>query len=288
MSSNAKGPTTTSDDIDLLVLVERSIAFFKRYKWVFIVAILLGLAFGLYKYFTLPRVYKSRMIIHSFLLTNQEAIQLTANWNELLKKGEHAGLSSRLNCDVNILYCVKQIKADEIQKVFNPTNPNGFTIDVMVTDNAVLDSLEKGIVHGFESGYYIKEKLLVKKANLRELIDKTTVEIQKLDSTKSTLENIIGGKKPAPSSLIVDGASINRQLIEMNEKLLYFKESLQFTNAVQVLQSFSKFKRPAGPHLLPWLVIGLVLSFALAYVFALVHSINQKLKMRSGQQSPQS
>jgi len=269
------------DDVDLLLLLERSILFFKKYKWVFIVAALLGLTAGYLFYRSIPKTYKSRLVVHSFILTNQEQLQIVDNWNQLLKKGEYTALSSIFQCPETIFYKVKELNGKEILQVFTPQNPNGFTIDAIVTDNSVLDSLQKGIVLGFENSEYIKERLFLKRQSLQELIEKTTTEIQKLDSTKRIMERIIAGKQNTSSSLIVDGSSINRQLIEMNEKLVSFKESLRFTDAVQVFQNFSKFKLPVGPNLFVWLFLGLVFFVGLAYVFALVNSIQAKLRRRS-------
>ena len=281
MNAEPKDIAGQPEDIDLLLLVERSILFFRKYRWVFIIAILLGFGLGFFFYRIIPKTYKSRLIVHSFTLANEEEIMIVYNWNELLKKKEYASLTTLFNCRDELLGKLKQIKAREIQQVFTPSNPNGFTIDVVVTDNSILDSLQSGIVYAFEHNQYIRNRLEVRKDNLRELIDKTNSEIRKLDSTKKLFENIIGGKGKSSASLIVDGSSINRQWIDMNEKLLGFKAELQFTSAVQVLQSFSKFHRPAGPNLIPWLVIGLFLFLSLAYVFALISSIKERLRIRS-------
>lgn len=269
------------EDIDLFALIERCMLFFRRYRWVFIIAIVLGITSAVYFYRSIPTTYKSRMVVHSFLLTNQEEIQVVNNWNELLMKREYIVLGTALNCSDTILHKVKRIKAQEIQQVFSQLNPNGFIIDAIVTDNAVLDELEKALVFGFENNVYVKKRLDVKKATLRELIGKTGAEILTLDSTKKRMEGIIGGKANSSSSLLVDGSSVNKQLIEMHEKLLGFRESLEFTNAVQVLQGFEKFRQPVGPKLIPWLVIGLGIFLSLAYVFALFHSIRQGLKHRA-------
>jgi hypothetical protein len=269
-----------SDDIDLLLLLERCLIFFKKYKWVFLIAILLGIGSGLYMYRSLPKVYKSRMVLHSFLLTNQELITIAGNWNDLLKRHEYASLAQIFHCPESLLYRVKQIKTQEIQKIFTPTNPNGFTVEVMVTDNAVLDSLQTAIVSGFENTPYIRQRVDIKKANLAELIEKTSDEIARLDSTKKMMEDIISGKQRITSSLVIDGSSINRQLIEMNQKLMSFKEDLNFGNAIQVFQGFSKFSKPAGPKLYVWLGLGLIGFLALAYIGTLFHSINSKLKAR--------
>ena len=281
MRGDTKTPDSQPDDIDLLALLERSILFFKKYKWIFLAAILLGLLLGFLRYRSLPRLYKSRLILHSIVLTNQNDIQIVANWNALLKSGGYAELAADFNCREDILPKVKQIKAEEIQKVFTPTNPNGFTIDVLVTDNSVLEELQQGIVYGFDNSEYVKDRLLTKRNRLQELIAKTSAEIKRLDSTKKMVETILSGKGASSSSLIVDASGISRQLIEMNEKLLSFREDLKFANSVLVLQSFSKFKNPVGPNLFVWLFLGLASCLSIAYLYALFNSTNQKLKRRS-------
>ena len=282
MSEETKNQVTPSDDIDILLLIERVILFFRKYKWVFIIAIVAGLITGISFYRSLPNVYKSRLIAHSFLLTNQEEIQIIENWSELLGKHEYAALAAIFNCPEKILYPLKQIKGDEIQKVFSTNNPNGFLIEVTVTDISILDELQPAIVNGLENNEYVKERIALKKSNLAQVIEKTTTEIQKLDSVKKRVEDIINRNRDFPSSSIRDITTINTQLVEMNDKLIGYKESLRFANSVQVLQGFSKFKQPVGPKLFVWLFLGLVPFLSLAYVFALVHSINEKLKNRAG------
>ena len=82
------------------------------------------------------------------------------------------------------------------------------------------------------------------------------------------------------SPLIIDAAGLNRQLIDMKEKKLAYEEELQFTNAVQVLQSFSKFRQPTGPNLIPWIIIGLLVFMSLAFLYTIYSSINEQLKAR--------
>jgi len=271
---------TSTEDIDLLLLAERSILFFRNHRWIFIIAIVLGLGTGYYFYRSIPKTYKSRMVVHSFLLSNPEEIQIVKNWNELLNKKEYEVLKKSLNCSENVLQKVKQIKAEEIQQIFSQANPNGFTIDAIVTDNLVLDELQKGIVYGFENIDYIKRRLDTKKASLSELIQKTNSEITQLDSTKKMVTDIIEGKGKIASPLIIDVSGANRQLVEMNEKLTGLKEGLAFTNAIQVLQNFEKFSQPVGPHLIPWLIMGLIAFLSLAWVLALFSSIREGLAGR--------
>jgi hypothetical protein len=281
MNEETKNQVAPSDDIDILLLIEKAILFFRKYKWVFIIAIIAGLTSGIFFYRSLPEIYKSRLIAHSFLLTNQEEIQIIDNWNELLSKREYTALAAIFNCRENILYPLKQIKGGEIVKVFIPANPNGFFIDVNMTDISILDELQPAIVNGLENNEYVKQRIAFKKSNLEQAINKTTIEIQNLDAVKKRVAGIINRNQKIPSSSITDMATINTQLIEMNDKLMSYKESLRFANAVQVLQGFSKFKQPVGSKLLVCVFLGLASFLSLAYLYALISSINEKLKIRA-------
>lgn len=278
--STAITRTDSPEDIDLLVLIERIILFFRRYKWIFLSATILGLAAGYLVCSSLPKVYKSRLILHSFSLSNQDYIQVVDNWNSLFKKKEYDLLAVSFGMPQDMLSRVKEMKGNEIQKVFTAANPNGFYIDVIVTDNEILDSLQKGILYGMENLDFIKKQLIIKRENLTILIGEVQQEITKLDSTKAKIELMLDNKNGHASSLFVDITGLNKQLIELNEKLLYYKQDLKLANAVQVLQGFSKFNRPAGPKMIVWLGLGLIAFLAIAYVYALYHSITRKLKAR--------
>jgi hypothetical protein len=282
MSADTSTPNTVPpEDIDLLVLLERSILFFRRYKWLFTISIVLAIGFGGYRYLSLPKVYDSRMVVHSYILSNQEHVEIIDNWNNLLKRHEYTAMAEIFNCPEDFVRKIKKIEATEIQKVFTATNPSGFYIDVNVTDNSMLPELQKKIVYGIENGEYVKNRITFKKERIKEMINEIKGEIVKFDSTKAEMEKIISGKERPSSSLIIDGSNINRQWIDMNEKLLFFQEELNFTNGIQVLQGLSKFNKPIGPKLLVSIILGLILFLPIAYIIALVSSVKKQLKARS-------
>jgi len=270
-----------SDDIDLLTLVERTILFFKKYFWAFVLAAVLGVTLGIMSYRKIPVVYQSRLIAHSAVLTNQENIQIIDTWNSLLKKREYGEVAKAFNCPEQAIRKLKKIQGTEIQKVFAATNPNGFYIDVQVTDNSVLPTIQQGIIYGFENGDYVKERVNFKKTRLKEMIDNLHVEIARLDSTSKGLERMMTTHSTSSPGVIVDGSNISRQLIDLNEKLLFFEEELSFTSGIQVLQGFSKYSKPVSANLLVLIGLGLVLTFSIAYIVTLIHSVNERLKARS-------
>ncbi len=275
-----RDPLLQNEDIDLLALAERTIGFFGRFKWLLMAFLIGGLSIGLLIWKNLPTVYSSRMILHSFTLSNEDLIQVVDNYNRLLKKGEHKELAETMNMPVASLQKLKQIKASQIQKVFTPQNPNGFYIDVFVTDNAVLPELQKGVIYGFEHIEFIRKQLAIKKMNIAWMIAEAEKQIIKLDSTKSEVEQTLRSGRNGGGSLMIDISGITRQLIEMNEKLLNYRQELQFLNAVQVLQGFSAFEKPAGPNLFVWIGLGSIGGLALGYFTALFISLKAKLKER--------
>ncbi len=266
------------DEIDLLALLDRSFAFLKRYKWLFLTGTLTGLFLGFLRFNSLPAVYKSRLVLQSSFTTNQNNIQIVSNWNNLLRNGNDESLAGILNIPVGLLQKVKGLKAEEIQKIFSAQNPNGFLIDVSVTDPAILSELQKGIVFGFDNHGVAKERLTSKRNRTEAMISKTACEIQTLDSLRAVIAGLLKTNS-TNNSLIVDVQGISQQLIEMNEKHLGYKEELKFMRAVQVVQDFYPPKKPAGNSLIVWLVLGLLSTLSISFVIALIYSVNQKLRI---------
>ena len=271
----------TQDDIDLINLLEKAVLFFRRYKIIFIIAIIAGISSGIFFYSISPNLYKSRIILHSSYLTNPEQIQIVDYWNELLKRGEYKVLAETLNCGEGMLQNLASLKAAEVQKVYTPENPNGFYIDATVKNNSILGELQNAIVYGLNNTEYVKQKSALRKENFRQLIDKVTIEIRKLDSIKTSIENIISNKEKNSSSLMIDVTGVNKELIEMNEKLLNYREQLKFAEGVQVLQGFVPLNITVGISLKVMIILGLILFLSLAYFFSLLSYLRDRLKKRA-------
>ena len=271
-----------SDDLDLIALAERVLSFCRKFGRFIAISAIVGLLAGLILYVILPNRYSSTLLLHSFTLTNTEHLNIVDNWNELLKEKNYAALSNDLNCDSPTLVKVKKISAAEMQKVFVQNNPNGFIVEIVVSDTSVLDTLQKGIVHGLENGGYLKEKLETKRSNLRQLIQQAKNEISKLDSTKSRIEKSINNDtaKKSSSSYIIDISNITGQMVNLHEKLLSYQEELKFTNAVQVLHNFGKFGKPSSPKFLKLIVLGFLAGFIIGYFASLYKSLRSRMAQR--------
>jgi hypothetical protein len=268
---------SSPDELDLIVVVERMVAFFNRFFYILIIFPTIGLIAAFLLFLSTQRKYTSELVLHSAILTNLENIQIIENWKTLLRKKEYNTLAGIWNSNPDLVKKVEKITAEEIQKLYVQENPHGFIVHVTVEDTSILDNLQHGIVYGLENTEYVKERLITKRANLIELIEKVKGEIAKLDSTKLAVENILNNKNKSSSSLFVDITSINSGIINLNEKLLAYQEQLKFANATQVLQNFNKFSHPEsrnGPLLL---FVGAIIGLVIGYLTSLVIAVRQKL-----------
>ena len=268
---------SSPDELDLIVVIERMVAFFNRFFYILIIFPTIGLIAAFLLFLSTQRKYTSELVLHSAILTNLENIQIIENWKTLLRKKEYNTLAGIWNCNPDLVKKVEKITAEEIQKLYVQENPHGFIVQVTVEDTSILDNLQHGIVYGLENTEYVKERLITKRANLIELIEKVKGEIAKLDSTKLAVENILNNKNKSSSSLFVDITSINSGIINLNEKLLAYQEQLKFANATQVLQNFNKFSKPEsrdGPLLL---FVGAIIGLVIGYLSSLVIAVRQKL-----------
>lgn len=266
-----------ADELDLIVLVEKLVSFIRRFFMILLGFTILGILAALIIFLSTPRKYTSELVLHSYILTNLENIQIIENWKDLLKKKEYSTLAVIWNCPPDIPKKVSKMSTEEIQKLYVQDNPHGFIVRVIVKDTSILDQLQQSIVYGLENTEYVKERLISKRASLIELIEKVKGEITKLDSTKLAVENILNNKNKSSSSLFVDITSINSGIISLNEKLLGYQEDLKFANAIQVLQRFNKFSKPEsrqGPLLF---ILGATIGLLMGYLVSLFISVRQKL-----------
>jgi hypothetical protein len=267
----------SNDEVDLMYLLSKTLYFFRRFGRIIFGSSLIGLCLSILFYWLSPKLYSSNLILQSTLYSNEEQSQIIKNWSALLNDNEHEILSQLLNCSPQLIKKLKSLSSDQIQKSASQT-PNGFIVKVLITDNLILDSLQKSIVYGLENNNYIRERTIIRKANFIEMIHRVRTEIHKLDSTKALIENVINNKIRNTSPVIIDISSINTQLIQLNEKLLSYQEELKFVNPIHVLQNFTKFNRPKSPRLLKCILIGLFLGAFLGSMISLYLYLLNKLR----------
>lgn len=266
------------DDLDLTELLKNFVRFVKSSGKIIFLFGLIGLLLAVILYLLLPNQYASKSVLHSFVLTNQENIQIVNGWNDLLKNKEYPTLAQTLGVSPRMLQSVSKITADEIVRVNPDGNLNGFIVIVHVEDTTILDELQGAIIFGLENSDYVKERLAVKRASLTTLINRVSDEIRKLDSIKVTVENALQNRGPgSSSSFLISAGGINNEIIVLNEKLLNYKEELKFAGAVHVLQKFNRLSRPVSPKKTTLFGLGLLTGIVIGYLAYLWLYIKRKI-----------
>ena len=266
-----------SDELDLMELLRKFVVFVRNSAKYILGFGFLGLLLGILVYWISPFEYSSKMILHSYFLTNQEHIQVITGWNDLLKHKDRATLARILNCDVPTIEKLNKITADEIVKGNPDGNLNGFIVTALVKDTSILSKIQAGVKYGLENTEYVRERLAVKKSNLSIIIKRVKDEIKKLDSVKATVERDLTVHTAGKSSpFLIDVGDINIEIITLNEKLLTYQEEDRFLSAVQVLQNFNRLNRPIGPKKRTLFPLGLLVGVALGYIFYLLIYLSKK------------
>lgn len=277
MSIYREHNSSNNDEIDLLKFLEKILRFFRSNIKFILGGILIGLVAGILYYIITPKKYEATMIVQSSILTNAEQIEVLKNWDGLIKKQEGEILARILNTNTDVISKFHMIEGVEILKLYVESNSIGFSINVLVSDTTILDTLQRSIIYGLANGEYIKSRVEAKTRDLHILIREVQSQIAQLDSTKRFVERQFSSQGRSGSSVILNLSDMNTQAVELNEKLLKYEDDLKFISPLQVLQSFIKYKKPSEPKLAICLTIGLISGFIIGYLLAFFNLISVRL-----------
>jgi hypothetical protein len=270
-----------ADELDVVAVLKNALSFFSIYGKLLLIVALTGMLAGGLRFLTTPNLYSSSLILKPTLLSDPEQLELINSWTTLLKKKELPVLAREFNVDENLLKKVVSIKTEELQKSPVLNNFTAFTLTVLVTDTAVLQPLQKGILHGLDNSAYVKEKLAARKNILRNMIQTVQQEITRLSAMQAAVESSLQQNNGNGSRFMLNVSDISNQLATLQEKKLNYEENLSFASAVYVLQNFYTPSKPAHPQLIKLLVIGFAGGLFLGCAIALFLYLRKKLAQTS-------
>jgi hypothetical protein len=268
-----------ADELDVAALLKNAFAFFSHYGKLLLIVAFAGMLAGGIRFYTTPNLYSSSLVLKPTLLSDPEQLELINSWSVLLKKKELPVLAREFHVDESLLKKVISIKTEELQKSVSLNNYTAFTLTVLVTDTAILQPLQKGIMYALDNSEYIKDKLEARKNILRTMIQTVQQEMTRLTSMQAAVETSLQQNNTSGSRFLVSVSDISNQLANLQEKKLNYEENLSFTSAVYVLQNFYTPSKPAHPQLIKLLVIGfgggLLLGCAIACYLYLKRKLAQ-------------
>ncbi len=269
MTENQKQPAT--DEIDLLQLLAKAVLLIKANLKIIAFAFFLGTILGLVFYQFSPKVYESRMLISSDILTESYSKPLVEDLEKLAKEKNFIALSSKLKLTVQQAAALGKIKienATEKGEVSKEQEKNYLTVTCQSQDNSIWPSFQNGLINFFETNSFVKIRVEQRKKFFNELIGKLNDEIADLELLKTKIMNGDLSSKSKENMVLMDPTTINSELIELNIQKMNFINSLEIVNSVQLVEGFTKFEKPASPKLSISLAAGS--SFGLFCVFLVI------------------
>ena len=271
--------TKAEDEIDLRVVFSLLLSYIKKHKILIYVLSTLGLLAGGFVWYTSKPIYQTSMVAktdYSYLL-NSEVLSIMGSIQKLRTKVEFTQLADRLGISEEKVKQLKKIDANPISTESTPNyTQTSFVINVEVTDNNILDSLQWSIIHVLETTDYVKNRKESKLIKLQTLQNKISQELNDLDSVKYLLNSTI--KNGRSSNIFSDPGNINARIVDLYEKKLATEEAIRFIKPVQLIEGFKKYRRPDSPGILIHTGTGFIIGFILAFAIIIFKLIKNKIQ----------
>ena len=270
-----------------------------KYKIAILFFTLAGFAFGMYIYLTAKKEYRSQAIFSTAMFTTPSYYkQLTSELNTLLLSKSYISFSQKINIDTVTAKKIVSISLEEFSikgkkeslvngdsielKNLENLNQMLFKIVVEVKDNKILPSLEKAIYEYFDKNpftFQLKER---EKINIKNQIEMTTVEYNKLDTLRNTItaklkqnETLNISKTNSGGLILSKDAELPYNTFEKatelaRERVNMERELLNFDTDFIIVSGFSAVNTPVFPkfrHIILWSVSGFGIGFILALLF---------------------
>ncbi|MEQ8304034.1 MAG: Wzz/FepE/Etk N-terminal domain-containing protein [Cyclobacteriaceae bacterium] len=268
-----------NDEIDLVELLVKMVLLLKRNLLQIIVFFLVGTGLG-YAYASLaPKVYESKMMISSDILTESYSEKIFETLQDLVQERNYEGLISKLNIDESSAMSIGKITIESALKD-KPSSEEAkkfFLITVELNDQNALPDLQNGILTFLRQNDFVKVRDEQKKKSFEELITKTQAEIESLEEFKA---NVYKGDffKNNRGTVMFDPTEVNSKIVELTrQKGEYEKEFLE-ANSVQLVEGFTQFDKPVWPKKSVSLAAGATLGLFLVGIMIAFKSIRKLVR----------
>src|SRR5690606_16689774 len=253
------------DEIDLIELLAKFIRLLKRNLALILVCIVLSLGLATWIGLTSPKVYESRMMIYSDILTESYSDQLAKNLTALIKDKNFDLLAGRLHITADQASKLREVEIEgALEGAVAEVDRQFIVVVVRILDNAVLPDLQAGIIQYISEKDFVKSRTEEKKRYYQELIASIGAEIEKLEVAKQRITT--GDYGRAGGTVMMNPSDIYAQTVALIDNKLSLEEKLHLVNSVQLIEGFSPLNRHVSPKLSLLLPAGLVSGLLLAFL----------------------
>jgi uncharacterized protein involved in exopolysaccharide biosynthesis len=238
-------------EIDLLELFAKTILLVKKNAKIILLAFIIGTVLGLCYYQFVPKVYESKMILFSDILTLSYSERITESLDQLILEKNTEILSEKLKMSEQD---AKQIAKFEIENVKRDKIKDGkeneiFIVTVKVLDKNILLKLQEKIINYLRNNEYVRIRVELKKKYTIEIIKKIEEELLALEQLKIKITNgeFVRGAKG--NLVLFDPTTVHSKIVELNKERTLLKNTLETINSIQLVEGFTVFEKPVSPKL---------------------------------------
>lgn len=263
-SSNEPKPVNLQEgDIDLIFLLARIVQIIRKRFVLLLIILAVGVFLGSLGYFVFKPVFTTKMMAQSKVLTDVEIKGIIETLDELLDEDNFEELSSRLKMDIKTVKKINKIKAlsiKDLDKDFTQKQKDSiFVIEARVSDNKIITEFENKLVNYLSENEYAKKRIALYKVNQEKTLERTRLEAAKLDSLKTTVKKLL--ESGESKNIYFDPGAIYFQSLALYKEELKIKENLVLADQIQIIENFTRFRKPTSFNLLKSIVAGLVSGF---------------------------
>jgi hypothetical protein len=266
------------DEVDLMEVFLNAIITIRKNFWLILLFFVLGTVLGLVYYTSAKKVYQSKMVVSSRILTNSYSKALIDKINTFRREQNRDAIKTLLHISDSTAINLVSLEVQRVSAVDDLKETDKFIITANVFDHNVLPDLQQGLVYYLENNDYVKVRVEQDKKYLDGMIAKVDQEIKDMERFK---EKIVSGTfyETVKGNVMFDPTTVNSKILELTKEKLTLQNNLEVINSVHVIEGFSQFDRPSSPQLSVSLVSGSLVGLFFVGCLIAFKSIRRLLRM---------
>jgi hypothetical protein len=266
------------DEFDLYDLFFKGVEIIRANFWLIAIFFVVGSLLGLGYYYSSTKVYETRMVVSSSILTRSYAEALIDRLNRHRRELDLKAIMESLNVSEPTAKNLIHLDTEVVSQIDETKEPERFIITAEVLNQEILPDLQKGLVHHFANNEFVKVRVEQNKKYLSQMIAKVEEEIKDMEVWK---EKIISGEffQRTQGNVMFDPTTVNSKILELTKDKITLQNSLELANSVQVIEGFTKYQRPVRPRLSVSLISGSFVGLLFVTILIAFKSVRKVLRM---------
>lgn len=275
----------SNDEVDLMQVFLKILNAIRANFWLIVLSFIVGTVLGLAYYYSSNKVYESKMVISSAILTSSYTEAMVDKVNRHRRESNSKAIQELLNCSDTTAKSLLHLEIDKLSQVDDLKETDKFMVTARILDQTVLPDLQKGLVFYLENNEYVKVRVEQNKKYLKQVISKLDGEIRDMEELKQKLTN---GTffETVRGNVMFDPTTVNSKILDLTKERINLQNSLELSNSVEVIEGFTPFQRPSSPRLLISLMSGSLVGLFFVGLFIAFKSIRKVLRMADAAKQP--